>query len=236
MPWWLELHTLKSSSMHTQKHLLTLLWWIGQLFSILGRNKANHPVRVVEETILQLYSERSCCSSTQQHPMGFSATLRLQGFKIALTILAWRFYSWSCQFLSLPELDSKRYFWWVSGNFFGCQDLWWLIVLLMWLCARLEKLGGPKEAGEILLHRFIAPEGSNKVANLVNAERRDDMGVVFYTLEFIVEGPAFSRHNVAVYATSGGELFSLNAQSPKALWPNVQNQFREMANSFRLLR
>jgi photosystem II oxygen-evolving enhancer protein 2 len=110
------------------------------------------------------------------------------------------------------------------------------VLLLMWLCARLEKLGGPKEAGEILLHRFIAPEGSNKVANLVNAERRDDMGVVFYTLEFIVEGPAFSRHNVAVYATSGGELFSLNAQSPKALWPNVQNQFREMANSFRLLR
>jgi len=100
----------------------------------------------------------------------------------------------------------------------------------------LEKLGGPKEAGETLLHRFIAPEGSNKVANLVNAERREDMGVVFYTLEFIVEGPAFSRHNVAVYATSGGELFSLNAQSPKALWPNVKNQFREMANSFRLLR
>ncbi|CAK9874901.1 unnamed protein product [Sphagnum jensenii] len=100
----------------------------------------------------------------------------------------------------------------------------------------LEKLGGPKEAGETLLHRFIAPEGSNKVANLVNAERRDNMGVVFYTLEFIVEGPAFSRHNVAVYATSSGELFSLNAQSPKALWPNVQNQFREMANSFRLLR
>ncbi|CAK9224538.1 unnamed protein product [Sphagnum troendelagicum] len=100
----------------------------------------------------------------------------------------------------------------------------------------LEKLGGPKEAGETLLHRFIAPEGSNKVANLVNAERRDDMGVVFYTLEFTVEGPAFSRHNVAVYATSSGELFSLNAQSPKALWPNVQNQFREMANSFRLLR
>ncbi|CAM6072582.1 unnamed protein product [Sphagnum tenellum] len=100
----------------------------------------------------------------------------------------------------------------------------------------LEKLGGPKEAGETLLHRFIAPEGSNKVANLVNAERRDNMGVVFYTLEYIVEGPAFSRHNVAVYATSGGELFSLNAQSPKALWPNVQNQFREMANSFGLLR
>ncbi len=108
--------------------------------------------------------------------------------------------------------------------------------MLVWLCARLEKLGGPKEAGETLLHRFIAPEGSNKVANLVNAERRDHMGVVFYTLEFIVEGPAFSRHNVAVYATSGGELFSLNAQSPKALWPNVQNQFREMANSFGLLR
>ncbi len=76
----------------------------------------------------------------------------------------------------------------------------------------------------------------DKVANLVNAERRDDMGVVFYTSEFTVEGPAFSRHNVAVYATSGGELFSLNAQSPKALWPNVQNQFREMASSFGLLR
>jgi hypothetical protein len=74
--------------MHTQKRHLALLWWIGQLFSILWGNKANHPVRVVEETILQFYSERSCCSSTEQHPMGFSATLRFQGFKIALTILA----------------------------------------------------------------------------------------------------------------------------------------------------
>jgi photosystem II oxygen-evolving enhancer protein 2 len=103
------------------------------------------------------------------------------------------------------------------------------------LWCRLEKLGDPEQAGTTILLKSIAPEGSNKVAKLINASRRDDTGVVYYTLEYTVQGPLFFRHNVAVYAVNNGELYSLNAQTSETAWPSVQEQFRNIANSFRLL-
>lgn len=99
----------------------------------------------------------------------------------------------------------------------------------------LEKLGDPTEAGGVILKRSIAPEGSNKVATLLEAAaRRDEKGAVYYTLEYTVQGPAFFRHNVAVYAVSAGQLFTLNAQAPQSLWATVQDQFRVISGSFRL--
>lgn len=101
----------------------------------------------------------------------------------------------------------------------------------------LEKLGGPTDAGMLILKRSIAPEGSNKVAQLVEAAaRRDASGVLYYTMEYTVEGPSFFRHNVAVYAVSNaGELYTCSAQAPQSLWPTVEAQFRVISLSFRLL-
>lgn len=90
----------------------------------------------------------------------------------------------------------------------------------------------------LILKRSIAPEGSNKVAELVEAARREDAsgGVVYYTIEYTVQGPSFFRHNVAVYAvSSAGELFTLTAQAPQSLWSTVEAQFRVITRSFRLL-
>lgn len=100
---------------------------------------------------------------------------------------------------------------------------------------RLEKLGDSTEAGTTILKRSIAPEGSNKVATLLKAARRDERGTVYYTLEYTVQGPAFFRHNVAVYAVSAGDVFTLNAQAPQSLWPSVHDQFRVISSSFRLI-
>jgi hypothetical protein len=73
------------------------------------------------------------------------------------------------------------------------------------------------------------------VATLLEAAaRRDEKGAVYYTLEYTVQGPAFFRHNVAVYAVSAGQLFTLNAQAPQSLWATVQDQFRVITGSFRL--
>lgn len=85
------------------------------------------------------------------------------------------------------------------------------------------------------MRRFIAPESSNKMAKLLSAEKRSANGVVYYTLEYTVQGPSFSRHNVAVYATNAGEFFSLNAQTAEVSWSKVQDQFRVIADSFKLL-
>lgn len=101
----------------------------------------------------------------------------------------------------------------------------------------LEKLGNPTEAGITILKRSIAPEGSNKVAELIDAAaRRDDAGVTYYTLEYTVRGPSFYRHNVAVYAvSSSAELYTLSAQSPETMWSDVRNQFKIISDSFRLV-
>jgi len=103
--------------------------------------------------------------------------------------------------------------------------------------SRLEKLGDPTEAGMLILKRSIAPEGSNKVAKLVEAAARQDArGVVYYTMEYTVEGPSFFRHNVAVYAvSSAGELYTCSAQAPQSLWSTVEAQFRVISLSFGLL-
>lgn len=101
----------------------------------------------------------------------------------------------------------------------------------------LEKLGDPTEAGLLILKRSIAPEGSNKVAHLVEAASREDAnGVVYYNMEYTVEGPSFSRHNVAVYAvSSAAELYTWSAQAPQSLWSSVEAQFRVISRSFQLL-
>lgn len=73
------------------------------------------------------------------------------------------------------------------------------------------------------------------MATLLTAQQRSDGSNLYYTLEFTVKGPTFFRHNLSVYSTSNNLLFSLNAQSPEKEWSRVQNDFIEIANSFKLL-
>ncbi|KAG0625780.1 hypothetical protein M758_2G080400, partial [Ceratodon purpureus] len=97
----------------------------------------------------------------------------------------------------------------------------------------LEKRGDPTEAGMLFL-KTIAPEGSNKVAKLVEAASRQD-DVLYYSMEYRVRGPKFFRHNVDVLAVSdAGELYTLTAQAPESLWSSVEAQFRVITASFRL--
>eukprot|EP01018_Ginkgo_biloba_P017860 Gb_28899 [translate_table: standard] len=103
----------------------------------------------------------------------------------------------------------------------------------------IEKFGEPKQAGEVILSKFIVSRGSNITAMLLDAKKREDyltkQKVVYYNLEYIVQGPSFSRHNVAVCTTFAGQLVTLNAQSPEVLWPTMKGKFYEIANSFKLI-
>ncbi|KAL3686876.1 hypothetical protein R1sor_013185 [Riccia sorocarpa] len=99
----------------------------------------------------------------------------------------------------------------------------------------LQKLGGPSEAGRLILKKFIAPEGSKLEATLLTAQQRYDGSTLYYTLEFTVKGPKFFRHNLSVYSTKNDLVFTLNAQTAETKWPQVQEQFVEIVNSFKLL-
>ncbi|CAL8464210.1 g3745 [Coccomyxa elongata] len=100
---------------------------------------------------------------------------------------------------------------------------------------KLGDLGGPRQAAERFLSTTVAPEDSNRTAELINAyERRDESGQLYYTMEFTVRSPNFFRHNLSVYAARDGLLYTLNGQCQDVRWPDLQADMRVAAESFRV--
>lgn len=104
---------------------------------------------------------------------------------------------------------------------------------------RIEKFGDPTQVGQALLSKFIVLRSSNITAMLIDAKKKEDYfsdkKITYYNLEYTVQSPTFSRHNVAVYTAFAGQLFTLNAQSAEALWPTMKEKFYEIAASFKLI-
>lgn len=89
--------------------------------------------------------------------------------------------------------------------------------------------------GEAVLKKIAGSrKGAEITATLIDATLREDTSknVKYYKLEFRVESPTFSRHNVAVCCAREGKLFTLNAQAPESTWPKVRDKFYKMADSF----
>lgn len=99
----------------------------------------------------------------------------------------------------------------------------------------IEAFGSPKEVGEELI-KTVAGKRPNVKGALIQSNSREDStkNVRYYSLEFQVESPTFQRHNVAVFCAKGGRLFTLNAQAPELLWPQIKSDLYTIADSFHL--
>ncbi|EPS72461.1 hypothetical protein M569_02299, partial [Genlisea aurea] len=94
-------------------------------------------------------------------------------------------------------------------------------------------LSTESSGGEEVVRRAVAGRGKGTV-KAWNV-RVDGKGVRYYVVEFVVETtPGFRRHNVAVWCTRKGKLFTLNAQAPESAWPQFQHRFDAIAHSFNL--
>jgi photosystem II oxygen-evolving enhancer protein 2 len=99
----------------------------------------------------------------------------------------------------------------------------------------LKELGTPGEVGYKLGKNAIAPEGSNRTAELVNTLEREVDGKVYYLLEYLVKLPGNKqRHNLASVAVSRGKLFTYNASISERRWPKVKRMIQESADSFQV--
>ncbi len=79
----------------------------------------------------------------------------------------------------------------------------------------LSSLGDPQSAARQFL-ATLAPEGSGLTATLISASARtmpapqqqqqpgQQQQLLYYTLEYTVQGPKFFRHNVSVYTARWG--------------------------------
>ena len=67
----------------------------------------------------------------------------------------------------------------------------------------LTSLGGPEASARRFLST-IAPEGSGRTATFITAGSREVDGITYYTMEYIVKGEKFERHNISVYTSRCG--------------------------------
>ena len=100
----------------------------------------------------------------------------------------------------------------------------------------LTELGTPTEVGYKLGKNALAPVGSNRTAELVNAEERQgEDGKTYYLLEYLVKFPNNrKRHNLASVAVSRGKLFTFNASVPQRRWNRMKGMIQDSVGSFRV--
>jgi photosystem II oxygen-evolving enhancer protein 2 len=96
----------------------------------------------------------------------------------------------------------------------------------------LTDLGTPGEVGYQLQKNAIAPPGSGREAQLVNAESRESGDKTYYLLEYNVKLPNQERHNVASVAVSRGKLYTFNVSTTERRWSKVKDLFELVTKSF----
>jgi photosystem II oxygen-evolving enhancer protein 2 len=97
---------------------------------------------------------------------------------------------------------------------------------------KLSDLGTPADVGEKLGKNAIAPAGSGREAELVNAETHEVKGKSYYILEYDVKSPTGHRHNIASVVVSRGKLFTFNASTTDRRWAKMKKVFGDVVNSF----
>lgn len=96
----------------------------------------------------------------------------------------------------------------------------------------LQDLGTPGEVGYTLQQKAIAPPGSGRTAELVDASERQVDGNTYYSLEYAVKLPSQERHDLASVVISKGRLYTFNASTTERRWRRVKPLMYEVVNSF----
>ncbi|MEB3199353.1 MAG: photosystem II reaction center PsbP [Synechococcaceae cyanobacterium] len=99
----------------------------------------------------------------------------------------------------------------------------------------LDSLGSAVAVGEKLRRSVIAPEGSGRQAELVEAREREQAGHTFYDLEYSVHLQDRDRHELATVVVDRGRLYTFAASTNAVRWPRVQALFERVISSFNLL-
>ncbi len=96
----------------------------------------------------------------------------------------------------------------------------------------LQSLGSPVSVGERLINDVIAPKGTGRTVELVDAEARESTGHTFYDLEYVVHLTDRDRHELATVVIDRGSLYTLATSTNESRWPKVKGVFEKVVKSF----
>ena len=99
----------------------------------------------------------------------------------------------------------------------------------------LKEIGTPEEVGQRLMSEVIAPEGSGREVDLINARDREFDNHTFYDLEYVVHLEDRDRHELATVVVDRGSLYTFATGTNEVRWPKVKNLFDKVISSFTFL-
>ena len=99
----------------------------------------------------------------------------------------------------------------------------------------LEQLGTPLEVGQTLIDKVIAPEGSGRTVELLNANQRDTSNHTFYDLEYELNLNNQDRHELATVVIDRGTLYTFAVGTNQERWSKVNKLFANVIESFNFL-
>lgn len=95
----------------------------------------------------------------------------------------------------------------------------------------LEDLGSPTEVGQRLAQGANFSEGDRQ-AELVRADSRQVDSETYYLLEYVVQLPDQTRHNLASVVVRRGKLFTFNASTLEERWSKMADKFQTVVRFF----
>ena len=99
----------------------------------------------------------------------------------------------------------------------------------------LDQLGSPLEVGETLINKVIAPEGSGRSVNLIEAKQRESSNHIFYDLEYQLNLNDQDRHELATVVIDRGSLYTFAVGTNQERWNKVEKMFTNVIESFSFL-
>ena len=99
----------------------------------------------------------------------------------------------------------------------------------------LEQLGTPLEVGQTLIDKVIAPEGSGRTVELLNANQRETSNHTFYDLEYELNLNNQDRHELATVVIDRGTLYTFAVGTNQERWNKVEKMFANVVESFNFL-
>ena len=99
----------------------------------------------------------------------------------------------------------------------------------------LEQLGTPLEVGQTLINKVIAPEGSGRTVNLINANKREASNHIFYDLEYELNLNDQNRHELATVVIDRASLYTFAVGTNQERWNKIEGLFVNVIQSFNFL-
>ncbi|KAJ9684168.1 hypothetical protein PVL29_016589 [Vitis rotundifolia] len=96
----------------------------------------------------------------------------------------------------------------------------------------IRELGSPQEVAEALIKKVLAPPSQK--TKLVEAVEHDVDGKAYYTFEFTVQAPNFTRHALSAITIGNGKFYTVTTGANERRWEKMKDKLHTVIDSFQI--